>query len=418
VSHYLLVSRSADFERRLEAMLGSALSAATGEQLALGTDSMLRLHPRPSVAILGPLLSYEETRLLSSDLTVRYPGVGILVVHSGRSELEDWVDDMVIHAVVEPQADDLTFERVLDRLNAMKAETAPEGEVVDGDTHAAGGDPESNDDVPDVVPPLEAVPPVPDAELRHVIAVLAPKGGQGKTTLAVNIAAGLAEVAPNSVVLVDTDLQFGDIGNALDVTAVRTLADLVDSTVNDEMVLKTSLVRHDDGFFVVPAPRTPEGADQVSASALAELLSALNGIFRYVVVDTAPGLGEHTLTVIDHATIGIFVSNMSVPALRAMHSELSVLADAGLLPARRRLVLNFVDKASGITVKDAARIVGADFTTLLPRSSAVLLASNRGVPLIHNDVRDPAAKAIRSIIEDLEPSTSPTHRRTNRRRIS
>ena len=408
MSRYLLVSRSADFEARLESMLGQALTSVSGDRLAPGSNAAIaRTVARPSVAILGPLLSYEETRELSLELTERNPGMAVLLVHSGRSELEDWVDEMIVHAVIDPSADDATVRRVLDRLEEMSPSPA-----IDPDQDS------DQQEAPDAAPPIDVVPPTPDADRRQVIAVLAPKGGQGKTTIAVNLATGLAEVAPNSVVLVDSDLQFGDIGNALDIVAMRTMADIVDSSVHDEMVLKTSLARHSDDFFVVPAPRTPEDADQVSAEDLARLITALSAIFSYVVIDTAPGLGEHTLTVLEHATAGIFVSNMGVPALRAMHSELKVLAAAGLLPARRRLVLNFADSSSGITTKDAARIVGSDFDVIVPRSTGVLLASNVGVPLIHHDVRDSAAKAIRSLVTDFEPSAVPTRRRIYRRRSS
>ena len=408
MSRYLLVSRSADFETRLESMLGAALTSVSGDRLLPGSNSVVaRTIARPSVAILGPLLSYEETRELSLELTGRYPGMAVLLVHSGRSELEDWVDEMIVHAVIDPDADDTTVRRVLDRLEEMNPNAAVEPS--DGEDDPAEAE---------SAPPIDVIPPPPDTERRQVIAVLAPKGGQGKTTIAVNLATGLAEVAPNSVVLVDSDLQFGDIGNALDLVAVRTLADIVDSSVDDEMVLKTSLARHGDDFFVVPAPRTPEDADQVSANDLARLIGALSAIFSYVVIDTAPGLGEHTLTVLENATAGIFVSNMSVPALRAMHSELNVLAAANLLPARRRMVLNFADSSSGITAKDAARIVGAEFDVVVPRSPGVLLASNLGVPLIHHDVRDAAAKAIRSLVTDFEPTAVPTRRRIHRRRSS
>jgi MinD-like ATPase involved in chromosome partitioning or flagellar assembly len=408
VSRYLLVSRSADFEARLESMLGSALTSISGDRLSPGSGSVVaRTVTRPSVAILGPLLSYEETRELSLELTGRHSGMAVLLVHSGRSELEDWVDEMIVHAVIDPDADDATVRRVIDRLEEMNP-NSPVDPI----------DAEHDPDEPESAPPIDVIPPTPYADRRQVIAVLAPKGGQGKTTIAINLATGLAEVAPNSVVLVDADLQFGDIGNALDVSAVRTIADIADSSVEDEMVLKTSLARHGDDFFVVPAPRTPEEADQVSAEGLARLISALSAIFSYVVVDTAPGLGEHTLTVIENATAGLFVSNMSVPALRAMHSELSVLAAAGLLPVRQRLVLNFADTSSGITAKDAARIVGTDFNVVVPRSTGVLLAGNLGVPLIHHDVRDAAAKAIRSLVTDFEPSAVPTRRRIHRRRTS
>jgi len=260
VSRYLLVSRSADFETRLESMLGSALTSVSGDRLKPGSGSAVaRTIARPSVAILGPLLSYEETRELSLELTGRYPGMAVLLVHSGRSELEDWVDEMIVHAVIDPDADDATVRRVLDRLEEMNPNAAVETDVDGGDQ----GGPES-------APPIDVIPPTPDSDRRQVIAVVAPKGGQGKTTIAINLATGLAEVAPNSVVLVDSDLQFGDVGNALDVVAVRTLADIVDSSVDDEMVLKTSLARHSDDFFVVPAPRTPEDADNVSAEDLAD----------------------------------------------------------------------------------------------------------------------------------------------------
>ena len=79
MSRYLLVSRSADFEARLEAMLGSALTSVSGDRLKPGLSSAVaRTIRRPSVAILGPLLNYEETRELSLELTGRYPGMAVL----------------------------------------------------------------------------------------------------------------------------------------------------------------------------------------------------------------------------------------------------------------------------------------------------------------------------------------------------
>jgi len=411
MSGYLLVSRSTDFETRLESLLGPSLGTSSADQFRLAAGSVPGLtSSRPSVAVLGPLLSYEETRSLSMDLTARYPGLGILVVHSGASELEDWVDDMVIHAVIDPEADDAAVRHVVERLEEMN----PPIDEVEPDVVADV----AADVAAEQVPPPEIVPAAFDADRRQLIAVLAPKGGQGKTTLAVNIAAGLAETAPNSVVLVDADLQFGDIANALDMSAARTVVELVDASAVDEMALKTSLPRHADNFFVVPAPRSPEEADRVSAAGLAKLLDALAEIFSYVVVDTAPGLDENTLTVIERATVGVFVSNMSVPALRAMNSELDVLGNAGLLPTRRRHVLNFCDHSGGITAKDAAHIVGVDFDAVLPRSHAVLLASNLGLPLIRRESRDPVSKAIRSLVAGFEPSVLPSPRHVPRRRSS
>ena len=117
-------------------------------------------------------------------------------------------------------------------------------------------------------------------------------------------------------------------------------------------------------------------------------------------------------------TDAIFVTNMGVPSLRAMRTEFELLTTLGLMPGNRHVVLNQTDKLSGLTVRDAEHIIGAPIDVEVPRSSAVLLASNRGVPLIHDDVRDPAAKAIRSLVMRIAPEAFPKRSKIQRRRRS
>ena len=87
-------------------------------------------------------------------------------------------------------------------------------------------------------------PPLDSGQPTEAIAVVAPKGGQGKTTLSINLAAGLAKVAPNSVVLVDCDLQFGDITAALDLAPEGTIVEATSDAAIDELILKTTLTHH------------------------------------------------------------------------------------------------------------------------------------------------------------------------------
>jgi Flp pilus assembly CpaE family ATPase len=101
-----------------------------------------------------------------------------------------------------------------------------------------------------------------------------------------------------------------------------------------------------------------------------------------------------------------------------MRTEFELLTAIGLMPGNRHVVLNQVDKLSGLTVRDAERIIGAPIDIDVPRSSAVLLASNRGIPLIHDDVRDPAAKAIRQLVLRIAPEAYPKRRKIQRRRRS
>lgn len=453
---FLLVSRSAEYESRLRGLLGRRLNVVTGEFLTFGAEFVVDMVTgTPRVALLGPVLNFEETRELARGLTEQYPDIGLIVVREQRADLEDWVDELSIHAVLSPLASDEVTVELLDRLSEWlvrngradaddfaepPAELVEEPEehpieVVDAEADAAHeGDGEGDDsqDGPDrdaeagadtgdaqepaADEPEWLFPPLEPGARSEAIAVVAPKGGQGKSTIAVNLAASLASVAPNSVVLVDGDLQFGDISITLALDPTHSIVDAVAPEAADELVLKTTLTHHPGGFFVVASAPSPELGDAVEPHSVGRLVERLRGFFRYVIVDTTPGLGEHTLNVLEHVTDAVFVTNMAVASLRALRAELSLLTTLGLMPVNRHVVLNFSDRMAGLTVKDAAAIVGAPIDVEIPRSPAVVLAANRGNPLIHDDPRDPAAKAFVALLARIARDEMPKRVRITRRR--
>ncbi|MDQ4213400.1 AAA family ATPase [Microbacterium sp. ASV81] len=419
---FLLVSRSAEFEARLRGLLGGRLLIVPGAFLTFGAPTVAeQIDGEPKIAFIGPVVNYEETLSLANEFTARFPDLALVVVREQRGDLEDWVDELHLQAVVSPLADD-------DQLKASIAEVvqwmlaegrATVGEfrprpAADADDLSRAfaelmGDVDLEEVGTAIEPPVEEepaepetpqweFPPLVSGKRPEAFAVVAPKGGQGKTTISINLAAGLAKLAPNSVVLVDADTQFGDISAALDLRPEATIVEATSDSAADELILKTMLTHHRDNFFVVASAPSPELGDEIPPQALARLIQQLRGIFRYVVVDTTPGLGEQTLTVIEQVTDAVFVANFGVPSLRALRTELEMLRTLDLLPANRRIVVNQSEKNVGITVKDAEQIIGAPVDVEVPRSSAVVLASNRGVPLIDDDPRDPAARALSILV--------------------
>ena len=237
----------------------------------------------------------------------------------------------------------------------------------------------------------------------RIIAVTSPKGGVGKTTLACNIAVGLALSKPGSVALVDLDLQFGDVAATLDLDPSYTIADAVArSAARDSLILRTQLTKHSSSLMVLPGPDTPATADRVSPAQVAHLLRQLADEFAYVVVDTSPGLGEHKLTVMEHATDVVTITSMDVASVRGTRKEFDVLAELGLMPATHFTVVNLADRASGLSIPDIERAIGGQVDIVLPRTKAVLQGTNRGIPVIIDRPHDKVSRGIRLLVHRLE----------------
>src|SRR5260370_919412 len=99
----------------------------------------------------------------------------------------------------------------------------------------------------------------------RVVTVFSTKGGAGKSVIAANLAVTLAQSAKAPVVLVDADLQFGDLAVMLKLTPQHTIVDAVGSIDQlDAQLLNSILIRHSSGVLLLPAPLEPAVADEVS----------------------------------------------------------------------------------------------------------------------------------------------------------
>jgi pilus assembly protein CpaE len=239
-----------------------------------------------------------------------------------------------------------------------------------------------------------------DRYTGRVITIASPKGGVGKTTVSTNLAIGLTAAAPQSTVLVDLDVQFGDCASALGLVPEYTLPDAVRGPASeDTMVLKTFLTQHPSGLYAVCGAESPAAGDTVSADDVSRLLASLAREFRYVVVDTAPGLSPQTLAALDRATDVVMLTSMDVPGVRGLRKELDVLRELCMIPAGRHVVMNFADPKSGLSVRDVELAIGTGVDVVLPRSSSVPASTNQGVPLVESGKkRDPMVKELRRLV--------------------
>ena len=245
----------------------------------------------------------------------------------------------------------------------------------------------------------EAEPPGP-----RVIMVMCPKGGAGKTTVSTNLGAGLGVTAPGRVVVVDLDLQFGDVASALALEPDRTITDATMLWPEiDQAGLEGCLTRHPEGFSVLCAPHYPNEATAITAEHIDAILPILASHFDYVVIDTAAGLDDAALAAIPHATDFVLLSATDVPSVRNTRKEVEALRMLAHADQRWHFVLNRADARTGLKMQAIEVAVGLTVDIAIPSSRAVPISLNRGVPIVLSDSRAPVALAMAQLVRRMTP---------------
>ncbi|MDQ0258740.1 pilus assembly protein CpaE [Sinomonas atrocyanea] len=404
MSGFVLISPSPEFAERMRAAVDGALpgsvhAVATAELPEQPEQVFARLGgAQPDALVLGPGVPLDGALRLATVFDVRYPAVAVLLAADADAELMLQAMRAGIRDVVSPEVGPEQLRVVLQR----------SVQATEGRRRAVS--PAGPDGAPDPG----------DGPRGRVIGVFSPKGGVGKTTLATNIAVGLAKAAPMGVAIVDLDLQFGDVASGLDLDPEHTVTDAVSpAAARDALVLKAFLTLHPAGLYALCAPKSPVEADAITPEKVGHLLRQLAAQFDYVIVDTAPGLGECTLSALEHCTDGVWVTGMDVPGVRGLRSSLDVLGHLGLLPEVRHLVLNMADAKSGLTVRDVEATVGVPVDVSVPRSKLVAYSTNRGIPVLQATRKDGATAALGKVVERISPSAKakPAARRRAHRRV-
>jgi len=137
-------------------------------------------------------------------------------------------------------------------------------------------------------------------EPGRVITVFSTKGGVGKSIFAVNLAVSLQQVSKRRVVLLDLDLQFGDVAMLLDLLPKRSIADLVSEMEHmDKDLVEAHLIEHDSGVRVLPAPLRPEYAEIITGRHIEAIINILKDNYDYIIVDTCQSFQDTILAALD-----------------------------------------------------------------------------------------------------------------------
>ncbi len=249
----------------------------------------------------------------------------------------------------------------------------------------------------------------------QLVTIFAAKGGCGKTTFAINLAAALATDPGLRVCVVDLDLAFGDVAISVQLDPVRTITDAVPMTGHlDDTGASSLLTRYRPNLAMLLAPVTPGDAENIPPALIGELLGVLRRLFDYVVIDTPAQFSEHVLTAMDTSSHHVLLTTPDVPALKNLRIALDMLDLLSYPRQIRSVILNRSDAKVGLSLDDVERAVRWPMAAHIPSSRDVPISINKGAPIVLASPGHPVSQAISRFAQQrLRPTVTeaPAERR-------
>jgi pilus assembly protein CpaE len=249
---------------------------------------------------------------------------------------------------------------------------------------------------------------LPGAVNGKVITIYSPKGGTGCTTLAVNLAIALHNETTHAV-LIDANLQYGDVAMFMNEQGKNTILDLT-SRVDDldlETIQSVTITHEASGVNVLAAPQRPEQAEQVSANQFTKLIDHLRHMYAYIVIDTASSLNDITMAAIDSSDVITLVSTQEIPAIKNSRLFLDLLQTIGVDRNRIVFILNRFDKRITITPERIGENLKQEVAAVVPLDDRVVMQSvNRGIPFMLDNKTQLVGRGIYALAEAVRARLS------------
>ncbi|NNF62694.1 MAG: AAA family ATPase [Acidimicrobiia bacterium] len=384
-----LVSRSTAFEQRVRRAFGNDLNGDVrrwqGDYAADPIHAIIDLtRDDPRVVAIGPDHPLATALAIAHGIDETRPEISVVLIADPTPDLYEAALRAGVRDVVESKASGPELRAALERASQTTAMRRRGSTAPDKALGTTG----------------------------RVITVAAPKGGSGKTAIAANLGVGLAQSLPGRVVIVDLDLQFGDITNAFGLEPDITISDVTALPGRlDGARLKAALTSWNEQLFVLCAPDDPSAGDEIHEGQIHSILDLLAREFDYVVVDTPAGVAEGTLAALEKTTDLFLVCDLSVAGVRSMRKLVDALDRLEMTAANRWYFLNRADSKVGVKLEEASEATGIDFNFRLPSSRAVPLSMNRGAPIVASTPRAAFSRVVLDAVNQLTSTDEPLRSR-------
>lgn len=233
----------------------------------------------------------------------------------------------------------------------------------------------------------------------QVITIFGTKGGVGKTTIAVNTAVQLAQTK-KKVVMVDLDLQFGDVSVFLNLAPKRTIAELAqEGSEPDIDLIESYMIPHLSGIKILPAPGRPEYAELITAAQIESIITELKNHYDYVIIDTPPMFNDTNLSALDLSSQVFLVLSLDLATIKNVKLSLELMQTLHHI-GKTKLILNRASEDMGIKINNAEDTLEFLIAAQLPSDGRVCVSAlNKGIPFVLSDPNAKISQAVRNITD-------------------
>lgn len=247
----------------------------------------------------------------------------------------------------------------------------------------------------------------------RMIAVFSSKGGCGTSFMATNLAAATA----SKTVLVDLNLQAGDLPLFLGLDAKYSIADMVEKRQRlDEALINSLVTPHSTHLSLLAAPREADHADEIEPQHIFEVLEKLREHYDYVVLDPQHTFDSITLAALDQSDEIVLILTLDIPAIRSTQRALEIFDRLGYPRKKVRIVVNRWSKQIDLDLRQVEKFLSEPVLGFVPSDYQTAVGSiNLGTPLIQADPTSKIALEIRRIAEQISMGVAPIDQVKQRR---
>ncbi|HZN08475.1 MAG TPA: AAA family ATPase [Pyrinomonadaceae bacterium] len=247
----------------------------------------------------------------------------------------------------------------------------------------------------------------------RMVAVFSSKGGCGTSFIASNLAAATS----SRTVLVDLNLQAGDLPLFLGLEAKYSIADMVEKRQRlDESLINSLVTPHSTNLWLLAAPHEADSADEIEPQHVFEVLQKLREHFDYVVLDPQHTFDSITLAALDQSDEIILVLTLDIPAIRSTQRALEIFDRLGYPRKKVRIVVNRWSKQIDLDLRQVEKFLGEPCMGYVPSDYQTAVSSiNLGTPLVHAEPTSKIAMEIRRVAEQMALGIAPIDHSKQRR---